>query len=183
MGILGPTQPYLAKQVFPGMNLWHSQFTMEAMVQVGVPNHQISFIWTGRALGDCMAAVITSVIFRFCGGLTYMEQLLMQVISGASFANPGRSWPSSPSASSSQEVLDSLFLSSPASPSSCRLSWAPASSSAATTRRTTPSLSTCLGRTSSFPLSKIPLALACLIQVSSLHPKSSRLHVCWFRLK
>jgi len=45
MGILGPTQPYLAKQV-------------------GVPNHQISFIWTGRALGDCMAAVITSVIFR-----------------------------------------------------------------------------------------------------------------------
>ena len=32
MGILGPTQPYLAKQVFPGMNLWYSQFTMEAMV-------------------------------------------------------------------------------------------------------------------------------------------------------
>ena len=34
---------------------------------MGVPNHQISFIWTGRALGDCTAAIITSVVFRFRG--------------------------------------------------------------------------------------------------------------------
>ena len=35
--------------------------------KVGVPNHQISFIWTGRALGDCLAAVVTSVVFRLLG--------------------------------------------------------------------------------------------------------------------
>ena len=37
-----------------------------------MPNHQISFIWTGRALGDCMAAVITSIIFRFCGSVEWL---------------------------------------------------------------------------------------------------------------
>jgi len=45
MGILGPTQPFLA-------------------TQVGVPNKQINFIWTGRALGTCIAAVVTSFVFR-----------------------------------------------------------------------------------------------------------------------
>jgi len=45
MGVLGPTQPFLA-------------------TQVGVPNKQINFIWTGRALGTCIAAVITSFVFR-----------------------------------------------------------------------------------------------------------------------
>ena len=37
------------------------------LAKVGVPNHQISFIWTGRALGDCLAAVVTSVVFRLLG--------------------------------------------------------------------------------------------------------------------
>ena len=32
--------------------------------KVGVPNKQITFIWTGRALGTCIAAVITSFVFR-----------------------------------------------------------------------------------------------------------------------
>jgi len=44
IGILGPTQPYLA-------------------AQVGVPNSQISFIWTGRAIGNCLAAILASFIF------------------------------------------------------------------------------------------------------------------------
>lgn len=45
MGMLGPTMPYLA-------------------AQVGVPNQQIGFIWTGRALGDCSSALVTSAVFR-----------------------------------------------------------------------------------------------------------------------
>ena len=32
--------------------------------KVGVPNKQINFIWTGRALGTCIAAVVTSFVFR-----------------------------------------------------------------------------------------------------------------------
>ena len=31
---------------------------------MGVPNKQINFLWTGRALGTCIAAVITSLVFR-----------------------------------------------------------------------------------------------------------------------
>ena len=141
--------------------------------QVGVPNHQISFIWTGRALGDCMAAVITSVIFRFQGGL--LKRSLLQFIFRRFIC---KSWQKlaflaiclllsggfgilvplilvleslSFSSLFLSQVLESLSLSSPASPSSSRLSWAPASSSAATTRPTTPLSSTCSALTSSFP--------------------------------
>ena len=34
------------------------------VLKVGVPNKEINFIWTGRALGTCIAAVITSFVFR-----------------------------------------------------------------------------------------------------------------------
>ena len=41
--------------------LWQHSFRD----QVGVPNHQISFIWTGRAIGNCLAAVLASYIIRW----------------------------------------------------------------------------------------------------------------------
>ena len=45
-----------------------------------MPNHQISFIWTGRALGDCLAAVVTSVVFRFLAQhvLEYIQDLFLR---------------------------------------------------------------------------------------------------------
>ena len=58
MGILGPTQPYLAAQV-------KELISGKTLFKVGVPNHQISFIWTGRALGNCLAAVLASFVFRW----------------------------------------------------------------------------------------------------------------------
>ena len=118
---------------------------------MGVPNHQISFIWTGRALGDCTAAIITSVVFRSRGlGLLDMSLLVCFILSDGSFANPGRSCLSSRSAFSSQEGSDSLCLSSPASLFFFRLSLELDSSSEATTPPTTPWSSTCSGPTSDF---------------------------------
>ena len=45
MSILGPAQPYLAQNV-------------------GVLNEQINFIWTGRGVGSCLAAVMTGLVFK-----------------------------------------------------------------------------------------------------------------------
>jgi len=45
MGILGPAQPYLAQIV-------------------GVLNEEINFIWTGRGVGSCLAAVMTGLVFK-----------------------------------------------------------------------------------------------------------------------
>ena len=116
-----------------------------------MPNHQISFIWAGRALGDCTAAIITSVVFRSRGlGLLDMSLLVCFILSDGSFANPGRSCLSSRSAFSSQEGSDSLCLSSPASLFFFRLSLELDSSSAATTPPTTPWSSTCSDLTSDF---------------------------------
>merc|ERR1712223_95707 len=58
LGILGPTQPFLA-------------------TQVGVPNKQINFIWTGRALGTCIAAVVTSFVFRLYFKKTWQKLTLL----------------------------------------------------------------------------------------------------------
>ena len=151
--------------------------------QVGVPNHQISFIWTGRALGDCTAAIITSVVFRSPGlGLLDMSLLVCFILSDGSFANPGRSCLSSRSAFSSQEGSDSLCLSSPASLFFFRLSLELDSSSEATTPPTTPWSSTCSGRTSDFGFLTY-FARLLPIQVSSLYSKSPRLHICGIRVK
>ena len=45
IGILGPTQPYLAQLV-------------------GVAKEQINFIWTGRGLGSCVATLLTGMVFK-----------------------------------------------------------------------------------------------------------------------
>ena len=45
MAILGPAQPYLAQNV-------------------GVLNQQINFIWTGRGVGSCLAAIMTGLVFK-----------------------------------------------------------------------------------------------------------------------
>ena len=45
ISILGPAQPYLAQNV-------------------GVLNEQINFIWTGRGVGSCLAAVITGLVLK-----------------------------------------------------------------------------------------------------------------------
>ena len=45
MAILGPAQPYLAQNV-------------------GVLNEQINFIWTGRGVGSCLAAIMTGLVFK-----------------------------------------------------------------------------------------------------------------------
>jgi len=69
MGILGPTQPYLA-------------------AQVGVPNHQISFIWTGRAIGNCLAAVLASYIISHYTKIPWQKLAFLGsclVVSGAFF--------------------------------------------------------------------------------------------------
>ena len=70
---------------------WHqSRFAIGSkMVQVGVPNHQISFIWTGRALGDCMAAVVTSIVFRFATCLVlrhfFLQEVHLQILAEVCF--------------------------------------------------------------------------------------------------
>ena len=67
MGVLGPTQPFLATQVNNLDNEKNQQCLGLLLIfvpKVGVPNKQINFIWTGRALGTCIAAVITSFVFR-----------------------------------------------------------------------------------------------------------------------
>ena len=45
IGILGPTQPYLASIV-------------------GVAKEQINFIWTGRGVGSCVATLLTGMVFK-----------------------------------------------------------------------------------------------------------------------
>ena len=45
MGIMGPTQPYLA-------------------AMVGVTNEEINLIWTLRALGSCLATLLTGMVFK-----------------------------------------------------------------------------------------------------------------------
>jgi len=45
MGILGPTQPYLA-------------------LMVSVPVARINFIWTLRALGSCLSTLVTGAVFK-----------------------------------------------------------------------------------------------------------------------
>ena len=45
-----------------------------------MPNHQISFIWTGRALGDCMAAVVISIVFRFATCLVLRHSFFRRFI-------------------------------------------------------------------------------------------------------
>ena len=45
IGILGPAQPYLAQMV-------------------GVLNEQINFVWTGRGVGCCLAAVMAGLVFK-----------------------------------------------------------------------------------------------------------------------
>lgn len=45
IGILGPTQPYLARIV-------------------GVARDSINLIWTGRGLGSCVATILTGMIFK-----------------------------------------------------------------------------------------------------------------------
>ena len=45
IGILGPTQPYLARIV-------------------GVARDSINLIWTGRGVGSCVATLLTGIIFK-----------------------------------------------------------------------------------------------------------------------
>ena len=55
MGILGPAQPYLA-------------------AMVGVTNEEINLIWTLRALGSCLATLLTGMVFK-----TYVEKQGMKL--------------------------------------------------------------------------------------------------------
>ena len=55
MGIMGPTQPYLA-------------------AMVGVTNEEINLIWTLRALGSCLATLVTGLVFK-----TYIQKQSMKL--------------------------------------------------------------------------------------------------------
>ena len=56
MGILGPVQPYLA-------------------LMVGVSSSSINFIWTLRALGSCVATILTGIVFK-----TYVRQQFLKLV-------------------------------------------------------------------------------------------------------
>ena len=56
MGILGPVQPYLA-------------------LMVGVSSSSINFIWTLRALGSCVATILTGIVFK-----TYVRQQFLKLL-------------------------------------------------------------------------------------------------------
>merc|ERR1719351_676543 len=45
LGVFGPTQPYLAKNVSTNVDT-------------------INFIWTGRSIGFCITAVVAAILFR-----------------------------------------------------------------------------------------------------------------------
>ena len=60
MGILGPTQPYLALMVsVPVARFFLSENRSKLFT---IP--RINFIWTLRALGSCLATLVTGAVFK-----------------------------------------------------------------------------------------------------------------------
>ena len=61
MGILGPTQPYLALLVsVPVARFYFVRKQEKTFVKIA----RINFIWTLRALGSCLSTLVTGAVFK-----------------------------------------------------------------------------------------------------------------------